>query len=93
MAGYVCRMAPLVAVKVFSTTMFRDREALGERVTEWLAAHPELKLLDRDVRQSSDEKFHCLTITLFLSGNPDAYLAEPLLPVARSSAPRPVTPR
>lgn len=81
-------MAPIAAVKVFSATMFRDRELLGERVTAWLGAHPELQLVDRCVSQSSDEGFHCLTITLFLAGSPDAYLAEPQ-PAPRSSAPRP----
>lgn len=85
--GYVSRMAPLVAVKVFSATMLRDREVLGERVTQWLRAHPELQLLDRSVSQSSDDEFHCITITLFLSGNPATYLAEPQPPAARSSTP------
>ena len=27
-------------VKVFSCTMGRDREQLGERITEWLKRHP-----------------------------------------------------
>lgn len=52
-------------VKVFSTTLARDREAMGETITRWLAGHPELEVVDKQVRQSSDQEFHCLTITLF----------------------------
>ncbi len=52
-------------VKVFSATMMRDREALGEKVTEWLQAHPQREIVDTRVTQSSDAQFHCITITLF----------------------------
>jgi folate-dependent tRNA-U54 methylase TrmFO/GidA len=52
-------------VKVFTTTLARDREALGEKITRWIAEHPEVEILDRVVRQSSDQQFHCLSITLF----------------------------
>jgi folate-dependent tRNA-U54 methylase TrmFO/GidA len=52
-------------VKVFSTTLARDREVLGESITRWLAAHPELEIVDKQVRQSSDSQFHCLSVTLF----------------------------
>jgi len=69
-------MAPFSAVKVFSTTMYRDREELGERVTEWLRAHKELRPVEAVVTQSSDHEYHCLTITLFLAGNSDALLVE-----------------
>ena len=85
-------MAPIVAVKVFSATMFRDREVLGERVTDWLKAHPELQMVDRHVSQSSDEKFHCVSITLFLSGNPDAYLTEAPRVSPSHGPPRPTSP-
>jgi hypothetical protein len=57
-------------VKVFTTTLARDREALGETITRWLAAHPELEILERQVRQSSDRQFHCLSITLFYRERP-----------------------
>jgi|GEM_PF-335296 hypothetical protein len=69
-------MSTISAVKVFSTTMARDRLELGNRVTEWLARHPELTVVDRIVTQTSDREFHCLSITLMLSGDPTAYLAE-----------------
>jgi hypothetical protein len=52
-------------VKVFSTTLARDRDAMGEHITRWLAEHPDLDVVSHEVRQSSDKEFHCLTITLF----------------------------
>ena len=52
-------------VKVFSTTKFREREMLGETITDWLNRHPEIEILDTTVRQSSDQEFHCLSIILF----------------------------
>ncbi len=84
-------MDAFTAVKVFSATMAREREILGDRVAAWLRAHPELTLVDRVLTQSSDTEYHCLTITLFLSGDPSRYLAEAVVPY-RPSAP-PVRPR
>lgn len=52
-------------VKVFSATMAQERDQLGEKVSAWLADHPNLKVVDTVVTQSSDEAFHCLAITLF----------------------------
>ena len=52
-------------VEVFSATMWQQRNALGERVTEWLAQHPTCRVCDFAVRQSSDIAFHCLTIVVF----------------------------
>ena len=52
-------------VKVFSTTIQKDRDCLGDRVTAWLEANRNLRILERVVRQSSDSAFHCLSITLF----------------------------
>jgi hypothetical protein len=56
-------------VKVFSATMARDRDVLGERVTEWLATNRALSIVDVTVTQSSDEAYHCIAITLFYTGN------------------------
>jgi hypothetical protein len=42
-----------------------DREAMGDRITSWLAANPSVQVVDVSVRQSSDHSFHCLTIILF----------------------------
>ena len=52
-------------VKVFSATMAQEREQLGEKVTEWLRANPQVEVVDTVVTQSSDEAFHCIAITLF----------------------------
>jgi hypothetical protein len=52
-------------VKVFSATMFADRERLGEGVTAWLAARPNIKVTQVVVTQSSDAAFHCIAITVF----------------------------
>jgi hypothetical protein len=52
-------------VKVFSATKAKERELLGERLTEWLNNHPDVKVVDTVVTQSSDHEFHCLTITVF----------------------------
>ncbi len=58
-------MSDFTGVKVFSTTLARDREVMGETIGRWLAEHPGLEIVDRRVTQSSDSEFHCLTITLF----------------------------
>ena len=52
-------------VKVFSTTLARDRENMGENITKWLKENSSLDVVDKIVTQSSDKEFHCLTITLF----------------------------
>lgn len=52
-------------VKVFSATKSKDREKLGERVTDWIAANPTLEVVRTSVTQSSDHGFHCLTLVLF----------------------------
>ena len=52
-------------VKVFSATKARDREVLGEKVTAYLRANPTEKIVDYQVHQSSDNEFHCLSITVF----------------------------
>ncbi len=57
--------APFTGVKVFSTTLARDRETMGDTITKWLRENPGVEVVDRVVTQSSDKEFHCLTITLF----------------------------
>ena len=52
-------------VKVFSATKAKEREELGETITRWLRANPDLEVVDRVVTQSSDDEFHCFTIILF----------------------------
>lgn len=57
-------------VKVFSATKAKEREELGETVTRWLRANPDLEIVDRVVTQSSDDEFHCLTIVFFYRQRP-----------------------
>ena len=52
-------------VKVFTATKAKDREELGDAITRWLGENPGLIPVDREVTQSSDREFHCLTITIF----------------------------
>jgi hypothetical protein len=59
-------------VKVFSATKAADRSSLGDRVTAWLAEHPEHEIVDKVVTQSSDHAFHCIAITLFWRAKPPA---------------------
>ena len=53
-----------IGVKVFSATKARDRERLGETITNWILLHREYEIFDKIVTQSSDAEFHCLAITL-----------------------------
>ena len=52
-------------VKIFSATMAQDRDRLGDRITEWIRAHPHSQIVDTVVTQSSDEAFHCLAFSIF----------------------------
>jgi hypothetical protein len=58
-------MIPFTGVKVFSTTLARDREMMGETITKWIKDNPQAEIVDKVVTQSSDKEFHCLTVTLF----------------------------
>ena len=55
----------LTGAKVFTATKAKDREELGEVLTRWLQNNPRAKVLDKIVTQSSDNEFHCLSITIF----------------------------
>ena len=56
---------PFDGVMTFSATMARDREMLGDKITDWIKGNPHKEIVDAVVTQSSDEAFHCLAITLF----------------------------
>ena len=58
-------MVQFTGVKVFSTTMARDREMMGETITRWIKDNPQAEIVDKEVTQSSDKEFHGLTVTLF----------------------------
>jgi hypothetical protein len=53
-----------IGLKVFSATKAKDREFLGESITDWIRTHPECEVFEKIVTQSSDAEFHCLAITL-----------------------------
>jgi hypothetical protein len=57
-------------VKIFSATMMADRAELGEKVTLWMQSHPQCKVTDITLTQSSDEAFHCIAITVFFWEQP-----------------------
>lgn len=51
-------------VKVFSATKARDRETIGERVTEWIRSNPSVQVVRTVISQTSDSEFHCLSFVL-----------------------------
>lgn len=59
--------APINLVKVLTATKMKSREALGDQITHWLAAHPTAQIVRTAVVQSSDAEFHCFSIVLFCS--------------------------
>ena len=59
------RALQFTGVKVFSATKAKEREELGDSITRWLRSNSDFEVVDRIVRQSSDNEFHCLTIILF----------------------------
>lgn len=58
-------MTSFTGVKVFTTTLARERESMGDHIGRWLAEHPDLEIVDKEITQSSDKEFHCLSITFF----------------------------
>lgn len=54
-----------LGLRVFSATKARDRDALGESITQWIRSNPQYLPFDKLVLQSSDLQFHCLTIVVF----------------------------
>ena len=64
-------MIPIFSgMKIFSTTLARYREQMGDNITRWLHDNAQLEIVDKIVTQSSDKEFHCLTITLFYRERP-----------------------
>jgi len=50
---------------IFSATTVGRRERLGDDITAWLRDHPDRIPVDTLVRQSSDARFHCITLLIF----------------------------
>jgi hypothetical protein len=57
--------ARITRVKVFSVTKARDREVIGDQVTGWITANPEVRVVKTVVSLTSDAKFHCFSVVLF----------------------------
>jgi len=57
--------AQFTGVKIFSATLAEQRALMGETVTQWLRVNPQLEVVETVVTQSSDSRFHCLTLVLF----------------------------
>lgn len=62
------RSSRFTGVKVFGASVFAHRAKLGETVTQWLEAHPEIRLVDMVVTQSSDAQYHLVSICVFYKG-------------------------
>lgn len=60
--------APLL-YKTFSATKRSDREVLGEKATAWLRENPNLHVVWKDLVQSSDAAYHCVTLVLVCRAN------------------------
>lgn len=58
-------MVEYTGMKVFSATKAKEREDLGDKVTRWMRANPEIAVKETVIRQSSDNEFHCLSIIVF----------------------------
>ncbi len=61
-----------IGCRVFSATLNREREFLGDQVTVFLDRLRKAggQLSDYQVRQSSDMGYHCLSIILFYQAPP-----------------------
>jgi hypothetical protein len=74
---------PFNSVKVFGATMVMERLSLGEKVTAWIAAQPAgFELVDVVITQSSDSRFHLISIVVFFNetGKPAIDFVKPPAP-------------
>lgn len=61
---------PFNGIKVFSATLFNERQLLGDKVTAWIADNPRNEVTEIIVTQSSDAAFHCIALTVFFRSPP-----------------------
>jgi hypothetical protein len=54
----------ITLVKVFSVTKARERDELGERVTAWIEANPDVQIVNTILALTSDARFHCMSMVL-----------------------------
>lgn len=65
-------MQKFTGCKIFVATLNRHRPALGDEATAWLTEmrqHPGFKVTGMEVRQSSGEAYHCLSLVVFFHDN------------------------
>ena len=56
----------LDGVEVFSTTRKIDSNEIGQRITDWRRrSRYRVQVVEVNVRQSSDDERHCLTIVVW----------------------------
>lgn len=57
------------AIKIFTCTMAKERNELDEGVNRWLVdmskKQKTFEVVDTIITQSSDNAFHCFTVTIF----------------------------
>ena len=54
-----------LACKVFSATLHKDRNELGDRVSAWIREVQFPEVVSTKVVQSSDQQYHCLSIVVW----------------------------
>ncbi|MBU1534523.1 hypothetical protein KKF84_04335 [Myxococcota bacterium] len=57
-------LAENLGVKVFTATKAKERDALGNQITNWLREANGIELISKQTTQSSDNEYHCLTVTI-----------------------------
>ncbi len=57
-------LAETTGVKVFTATKAKERDELGSAITRWLKKNKGVEILKKTTTQSSDNEYHCLTVTL-----------------------------
>jgi hypothetical protein len=62
----------MLKIKTFSATKNKNRDALGETITSWIAQTGAI-CTRKEVVQSSDSEYHCFSIVIFytLPSDPD----------------------
>jgi hypothetical protein len=61
-------VSAFTGVKVFSATMYAQRQVLGETISQWLEEarrRSGFEIVDIVIRQSSDAAYHCVSCVIF----------------------------
>lgn len=59
------KCSPFDGVQMFTASKPRDRDQLGETISAWMSRNRHLEIVDWVITQSSDNAFHCVTMSLF----------------------------